>query len=115
MAVTQGLPLMSLIFVDENSVIAAGHDCVPLLFTLRGNQWELTDRIDKGKSKSVSENSAMDMFKKMASRAQTTTDVELNSWHQNTITSVRVFDSRMGRVNMFSTTGVDGKLVIWRI
>ncbi|KAI9348575.1 WD40-repeat-containing domain protein [Obelidium mucronatum] len=115
-ALTTGLPLNTLAFVAEDAVVAAGHDCVPFLFKMTGSQWELVDRIDKGSSKSISnENSAMDMFKKMASRAQATTDVELNSQHQNTITSIRPYLTQGDRVLQFSTSGVDGKLIIWRL
>ncbi|KAJ3111863.1 hypothetical protein HK100_002535 [Physocladia obscura] len=88
-APTTGLPLITSLFVAEDALVAAGHDCVPLLFKiLANNQWALVDRIDKGNNnKSVSsENSAMDMFKKLARTAQATADVELNSVHQNTIT-----------------------------
>ncbi|KAJ3347571.1 hypothetical protein HDU83_002034 [Entophlyctis luteolus] len=115
-AMTMGLPLLSVLFVAEDAVVAAGHDCVPLLFKMTGSQWELADRIDKGENKSsTTENSAMDMFKKMARTAQATSDVALNSRHQNTITSVRAYQTHGAHVTMFSTTGVDGKLVIWKL
>ncbi|KAI8607131.1 WD40-repeat-containing domain protein [Chytriomyces sp. MP71] len=117
-ALTTGLPLVSLVFVAEDAVVAAGHDCVPFLFRFTGAQWELVDRIDKGASKVAAgdANSAMAMFKTMASRGQATTEgVELNSRHQNTITSVRAYAWQGDRVTHFSTSGVDGKLIIWRL
>jgi actin related protein 2/3 complex subunit 1A/1B len=33
--------------------------------------------------------------------------------HQNTITSVRPYEFKGGRVSKVSTSGVDGNLVIW--
>jgi actin related protein 2/3 complex subunit 1A/1B len=38
---------------------------------------------------------------------------ELLTVHQNTITSVRPYQGQSGGVTKVSTTGVDGKLVIW--
>lgn len=41
---------------------------------------------------------------------------ELMTVHQNTITSVRPYEwSPNGTVTKVSTTGVDGKLVIWSV
>ncbi|KAJ3412392.1 protein 2 3 complex subunit [Chytridiales sp. JEL 0842] len=114
-AVTTGLPLMSLIFISENSVVAAGHDCVPYLFSERGGQWQLVDKLDKGKAKVETGNSAMNKFRQMDSRGQSTTDTELNSMHQNTITSIRSYEGSMNNVRKFSTSGVDGKLIIWKL
>ncbi|KAJ3334316.1 protein 2 3 complex subunit [Blyttiomyces sp. JEL0837] len=79
-AVTPNLPLVSVIFASETTVIAGGHDCVPYLFQQRGGQWELVDKIDKGKAKVESGNSAMNKFRQMDSRAQVAaTDTELNT------------------------------------
>jgi actin related protein 2/3 complex, subunit 1A/1B len=68
----------------------------------------LSQRIDTGKKKESSGNSAFNKFKQMDSRAQANTDQELPSTHQNTITSVRPFGK-----SQFTTTGVDGQLVVW--
>jgi actin related protein 2/3 complex, subunit 1A/1B len=35
--------------------------------------------------------------------------------HQNTITSVRPYETKGGHVTRVSTSGVDGKLVIWSV
>ncbi|KAJ3277535.1 Polycomb protein sop-2 [Borealophlyctis nickersoniae] len=110
---TPNLPLTSIIFASETSVIGVGHDCTPYLFALRGGRWELVDKIDAGKKKEVSGNSAFRKFQQMDSRSQSTTDVELNTTHQNTITSVRAFAGAPNNISKFSTTGVDGKLVFW--
>ena len=40
---------------------------------------------------------------------------ELFTVHQNTITSVRPYEGVPGAVARVSTTGVDGKLVIWDV
>ncbi len=74
---------------------------------------ELGAKIDSGKKKEVSSNSAFNKFKQMDSRAQTSTDSELPSTHQNTITCARPFGGSNGRITQFTTSGVDGQMVVW--
>ena len=40
---------------------------------------------------------------------------ELFTVHQNTITSVRPYDGVPGNITRVSTSGVDGKLVVWDV
>ena len=40
---------------------------------------------------------------------------ELLTVHQNTITSVRPYEGESGAITRVSTTGVDGKLVVWNV
>lgn len=70
-------------------------------------------KIDLGKQKDASVNSARNKFMQMDTRSQAGTDVELNSTHQNAITLARPYKSGSSGVTQFSTTGVDGQLVIW--
>lgn len=47
---------------------------------------------------------------------ETTTNTELLTIHQNTITSVRPYERGSdGVVTRVSTSGVDGKLVVWNV
>lgn len=118
-ASTTGLPLLSLVFTSETTVVAGGHECVPYLFRAASGgskQWELVEKLDKGKDKVESGSSAMSKFKLLDSRSQAAgDDTALNSTHQNTITSIRVFETTGSEVRKISTSGVDGKLVIWRL
>ncbi|KAJ3128787.1 hypothetical protein HK098_003553 [Nowakowskiella sp. JEL0407] len=109
---TKLLPFTSLTFLSETSIVAVGHDCVPFLFSRRGNNWELVDKLDQGIKKKISTNSAMDKFRQMDSRAQSGNDSEINSQHQNTILSVLPYGGTRDQVTSFSTVGVDGKLLI---
>lgn len=75
--------------------------------------WTCVARIDEGQKQKevVGGNAAMNKFRQMDSRAQTSNESsELPTIHQNTITCAKSFDARAGR---FSTSGVDGKLVVW--
>jgi actin related protein 2/3 complex, subunit 1A/1B len=44
-----------------------------------------------------------------------TGETELGTIHQNTITSVRAYEGGSGAVTRVSTSGVDGKLVVWNV
>ncbi len=54
----------------------------------------------------------MDMWQKKADLGTTTNKTDLDTKHQNAINCVNRFGSG-ARVTKFSTTGVDGKLIIW--
>lgn len=130
------LPLISILFTTENSLVGAGHDCQPYLFegSLESN-WTQIRSLDSGRSESASrtgavgrlnQSEAFNMFRAADSRGasgapapagmrQTANGTELLTIHQNTITSVRAYEGGVGgeEVRKISSTGVDGKLVIW--
>jgi len=58
---------------------------------------------------------ARDTFRRMDSRAQSTasTDTEVHTQHQNTINSIRFFSGTREHVEQFSTSAIDGRLIIW--
>jgi actin related protein 2/3 complex subunit 1A/1B len=94
---TSLLPFRTLLFATEKSIIAAGHDCAPMLFTDSGNgSWSFVDKMDKAAGKSAAGgNSAMNKFKQMDSRAQSSDSAEtqLDTTHQNTVSYVFAFSS----------------------
>lgn len=141
------LPSISLLFISETSIIAAGHDCRPVLFSGDSESgWAEIKSLDDPETRvESSDNSrgggsvgrlnkseAFNMFRAADSRGvgssgsgggstalagtrQTANGTELLTIHQNTITSVRAYEGGMegSDVTKISTTGVDGKLVIW--
>jgi actin related protein 2/3 complex subunit 1A/1B len=112
---TSNLPFLSAVWCSESILVVAGHDCTPYLVLKNSTSWVISQKIDGGKKKGTSGNSAFNKFKQMDSKSQATDDSELDTTHQNTITSVRAFRGTNDRVTHFSTTGVDGQLVIWDI
>jgi actin related protein 2/3 complex subunit 1A/1B len=104
-----GLPFTSVAYLSGNSIVAAGHDCTPVLFQNNAG-WAMIGPIDqaRGKESVASGNAAMNKFKQMDSRSEAGTGSALMTVHQNTITCVRVMGG-----SRFSTSGVDGKLVLW--
>jgi actin related protein 2/3 complex subunit 1A/1B len=132
------LPFVTLTWTAEDSIVAAGHDCQPVLFSGSGAGWQSIGSLDDttapksaggaragfGGSSSVGRlnSAAFNTFRNADSRgvsnsvaASTLTDTELLTVHQNTITSVRPYEARGGSVSRVSTSGVDGKLVIWNV
>lgn len=127
-------------------MIAAGHDCQPVLFSGSANGWKAIGSLDDAKSGAalsptstggsvgrfgnsapgrLGSNEAFNAFKSRdklgtsaapGSPAGGSGDTELLTIHQNTITSVRPYSiGAGGAVTKVSTTGVDGKLVIWNV
>lgn len=112
---TGNLPLLSLMWQSETRVIAVGHDCSPMLFeTANGADWHFSQSLDQGKKKSTSAGSALNKFRQLDSRGLNDKgDTELNTTHQNSITQIRPYAGSSGNILKYSTTGVDGRLVIW--
>ncbi|KAI9681550.1 MAG: hypothetical protein M1829_000747 [Trizodia sp. TS-e1964] len=113
----QLLPFSSLIWNGENEVIAAGYDCEA--YRLQGNEhgWEIVGSLEsKGRPGlgDQREESALNMFRQMDLKGKASNDdIKLKTVHQNTISTLRVYEEAGGRVKKFSSSGVDGRVVIW--
>ncbi|KAK4053392.1 ARP2/3 actin-organizing complex subunit Sop2 [Microbotryomycetes sp. JL201] len=134
------LPLISLTFTSETSLVAAGHDCQPVVFEGSLQQgWSQTRSLDDHQKRSAAgpgragrlhQSEAFNVFRSADSRGVsgsapaavaaagtrlTATGTELLTLHQNTITSVRAYTGQAGDVSQVSTSGVDGRLVVWPV
>jgi len=160
------LPYVTLTWTSEDSLVAAGHDCQPVLFSGTAEKWTALGSLDDvtGGSSARSSvlsaqltgasaasrsgvgrlnNAAFNRFKEADSRGTPTTSSapgtpfspggpnlaggvvggatgagtsELLTVHQNTITSVRPYEvGSNGTVTKVSTSGVDGRLVVWSV
>lgn len=113
-----GLPVVTLVWTDEETVVGGGHDCRPRVFSGSRNGWALTGTLDDGQGAAKATEGgtvgrlkagAFARFREADSRGQRAgMDTKIGTVHQNTITSVRGHGA--GRV---STSGVDGKVVVW--
>lgn len=113
---TQLLPFMSLIWNGESEIIAAGYDCEAFRFKGDPSGWHLSGTMEsKGRPGlgDAREESALNMFKQMDLKGKTKDDTQLKTVHQNTITTIRVYEESGSGVSKFSSSGVDGKVVIW--
>ncbi|KAI0283054.1 actin-related protein ARPC3 [Russula aff. rugulosa BPL654] len=137
---SNSLPYISLTWAAEDAIVAAGHDCQPVLFSGGPSGWQALGSLDDttAPKSSVSgrggvpgsspvgrlNSAAFNTFRNADSRGlgsspgggtQLATDTELFTVHQNTITNVRPYEGAPGGVTRVSTSGVDGKLVIWNV
>ncbi|KAL7274111.1 ARP2/3 actin-organizing complex subunit Sop2 [Rhizina undulata] len=117
---TQNLPFMSLCWTREDELVAAGHDCHPVVFQGDANGWGLAYAIDdpnkSAKTESNQESSALNMFRQMDLKGKSSgDDTNLKTIYQNSISMVRAYEGAPGAVTKFSTSGVDGRIVIFPV
>lgn len=131
------LPLVTLVWTSEDAIVAAGHDCQPYVFSGNDGGWKLIGSLDDTSAPKSAltpsrfspggpgrlNSAAFNTFKNADSRGVSSPgggggsqgESELFTVHQNTITSVRPHQGQSGAITKVSTTGVDGKLVIWNV
>jgi len=107
------LPFVDLLFLTENSIVGVGHDCNPLLFQNQGGQWQFTAALDQKAGVKSGDGGAKEMWKAKTTMADGGGDRELTTKHQNCITCLKPF-SNGPNYTAFSTTGLDGNIVIWQ-
>jgi hypothetical protein len=138
---SNSLPYISLTWTSEDAIVAAGHDCQPVLFSGGPSGWQAAGSLDDTTAPKSSvggarggftgsspvgrlNSAAFNTFRNADSRGMGSshgggtplaTDTELFTVHQNTITNIRPYDGPPGAVSRVSTSGVDGKLVIWSV
>ncbi|XP_017778969.1 PREDICTED: actin-related protein 2/3 complex subunit 1A [Nicrophorus vespilloides] len=112
---TEFLPFLSCTWITGNSIIAAGHSCIPILYTLSSNgQLVFNAKLDTSLKKEIGGISAMRKFQSLDKQARTeSNDTNLDSIHQNAITSVVLYSGTKENTTKFSTSGLDGQMVIW--
>lgn len=125
------LPLVTLAWTSETSIVAAGHDCQPLVFSGSEGGWEAVGSLDDSSGHKPEgghhagsvgrlKTGAFATFRDADTRGHSHSvgsgsHTKLLTLHQNTITSVRPYESNSEQVTRVSTTGVDGTLVIWDV
>lgn len=113
----KGLPYRSLIWVTPNSVVAAGHDCQPHLFSNKGGNWQFVQTLEPAKkNEAKGGGTSFDKFRQMDTRGQeSTNDTILESIHQNAISDLAILQGDRASVTSFVSSGVDGKLTTWTV
>ncbi|KAL0061471.1 ARP2/3 actin-organizing complex subunit Sop2 [Marasmius tenuissimus] len=126
------LPLVSLVWTTEDTIIAAGHDCQPFVFNGTEGGWQEAGTLDDQSGGAsggparrgglAARSGAFAAFQAADSRglggssgSSGSGDTKLTTVHQNTITDVRIYDGAPGQVARVSTSGVDGSLAIWDV
>lgn len=110
------LPFRSIAFLSENTVVAAGHDCNPAIFNAAGAGWTFTKFVDEAtKAAAAGGSSAMSMWQQKVDLGTTSNETTLPTKHQNAISNLQPVAGAPGRYTSFSTSAVDGKLVLWDV
>jgi len=133
------LPFMSITWITENSVVAAGYDCNPMMFSYSGDKVTMVGKLDQPQEKESSQMrstgsegdeqdleqeeeeddaivvaSAMNRFKNLDKKASANdTGTDLKTQHQNTILQVSIHTGTKADAGKLATTGVDGSLILW--
>jgi len=109
------LPFVDLLFTNENTIVAVGHDANPTSFIRSGNALKLGAKLDDasggGAAKAAKGPAALDAFKNKVDKGSTGTDIEtvVSTHHQNAISKIGAFGK-----DSFATSGLDGNLCLWK-
>lgn len=111
------LPMVTCTWVGNNSILAAGYDCCPMLFRY-DDHGEITfvGRLDQTeKSQATNKFNALKHFQHLDNFAQAHDAgmTKLDTLHQNTITQVTLYRGDKNSTEKFSTSGIDGQLILW--
>uniref|UniRef100_A0A3P8U5Z0 Actin-related protein 2/3 complex subunit n=2 Tax=Amphiprion TaxID=80969 RepID=A0A3P8U5Z0_AMPPE len=116
---SETLPLLCVTFITENSLVAAGHDCYPVLFVYDGAKGGLTfgGKLDVPKQAAQKGISARERFQNLDRRASESqsTDKDLNTLHKNSISQISVLEGGRNQCTKFCTTGMDGGMGVWDV
>jgi len=108
----KGLPLTTLFWPNEQTVLAGGHDCTPVLFQGNPGAWQFVRDVDQGDQKQQATNAnPKAVFEKKSNLGLDggeENDTTLATKHQNRIIEILSYSS-----TAFSTVGCDGNQIIW--
>ncbi|XP_010214185.1 PREDICTED: actin-related protein 2/3 complex subunit 1A-like [Tinamus guttatus] len=109
---------LAVTFIPENSLVAAGHDCYPMLFTYEEGQGALTfgGKLDVPKQSSQRGLTARERFQNLDKKASSdTANAALDTLHKNSISQISVLAGGKAKCSQFCTTGMDGGMSIWDV
>lgn len=112
---TDQLPFLGCVWVTSNSIVTVGYGNCPMLFSLGSDgQLSFVHKLDVPKEKEEGKQSALNMFRSIDKRAQTTTnETKLDTLHQNAVSQVSIYNGDKNNAAKLSTSGTDGQLIIW--
>ena len=113
------LPLVDIIWVNENTLVGAGHNFFPRTFVKGPNGWAVGKNLDEQKAtgpvKTTGTRAAFSMFQNKVETGQTKAQTKLQTKHQNYVNCIQGAAGSTGNYSMVSTSGLDGKLVLWKL
>ena len=120
---TQLLPYQAVLFLNDDVLIAAGYGFIPDVFQREQRKWKLLGPADlkteKPAEKAQKPGTFAKRFGEFNARETTGTmsrgSSDLRSKHQNVITDLRIYGtSNHLEADSFSSSGNDGRIVIWK-
>jgi actin related protein 2/3 complex subunit 1A/1B len=113
---TDLLPYKSVLWITDNSVVVAGFDCCPMLYTLSDGSVNFVSKLDdSGKQQQTGKVTAMQHFKDIDTKGVAGGETTLGTIHQNTITQLSIRSGTKSKCIKFATSGFDGQLVVWDV
>ncbi|EEY62532.1 actin-related protein 2/3 complex subunit, putative [Phytophthora infestans T30-4] len=122
------LPLMRIMFLSNAAIVGVGYDFNPLLFSEDANNfWSFSEFVDKKPTESAVKknaggfNAARSLFESKVTRGQSSDATQLDKnmlWmkHESNITCIQPYTkSASGGVTEFSTSALDGRVVLWKL
>ncbi|KAK7168056.1 hypothetical protein R3I94_002185 [Phoxinus phoxinus] len=115
---SETLPLLCVTFITENSLVAAGHDCYPVLFVYDSNNAALSfgGKLDVPKQSAQKGLTARERFQNLDKKASVDSkEAVLESVHKNSISQISILNGGKAKCAKFCTTGMDGGMAIWDV
>jgi len=113
------LPLLACLWLTENTFVAAGHNFTPDVFSHDDtNKLTFMGKLEEAKKKGGDEEeemSAMERFRNLDKRATSKGESKLETTHENAVSQLTVYAADGGVVSKMSSSGLDGKVVVWDI
>jgi len=110
------LPLRDLLWINDNTIVGVGYDCAPFLFQKKSG-WTFVKKLDgtgEAQPKTAAANtSAFKVFQNKVDLGSEGTETKLNTKHQNAVSCIQAYKKAGGNVSQFSTSGVDGNVIVW--
>lgn len=118
------LPYKTLLYLTPNLLVVSGHNCNLILYQGDETSWSETKEIEqqkdlihdvpvKNEEEEISSHDALNMFRQLDLKGKVNKEKSakaLSTIHQNTVTAIKYFTN--GKV---STSGIDGKVVIFNV
>jgi len=105
---TKFLPFCDCSWISDNSMVAVGFDCNPMIFSLSGNELVFNTKCDEAEAGAKGgQLSGRAMFQAMDRMATSQSSETLKTRHKNSILEVIPVNGG------FSTAGSDGQLINW--
>jgi len=115
---SSSLPFMTCVWLSESTLLAGGHDFIPMVFTHDdNNNLTFISKLDQPVKKGDDEEtmSAMERFRSMDKRATGAKKEKSETTHENSIKQMTLYDGSRESVTKISSCGLDGRIVVWDI